>query len=109
MGSVMHDNEQNSEQNSEQDSEPDNKQNARPARPARPARRLNPAKLRLSKWTAVVPRDREKHFIVVELVAPALPGAPLERLVLEAVHSGRRQALKWKDLLDERCWHQGWA
>lgn len=29
--------------------------------------RINPAKLHLSKRTALQPRDREKHFLVTEL------------------------------------------
>jgi len=29
--------------------------------------RLNPRKLLLSKWTAALPQNREKHFLVSEL------------------------------------------
>ena len=29
--------------------------------------RINPRKLLLSKWTARVPRNRERHFLVTEL------------------------------------------
>jgi tryptophan-rich hypothetical protein len=32
-----------------------------------PQHRLNPRKLLLSKWTAVQPQNREKHFLVSEL------------------------------------------
>jgi len=70
--------------------------------------RLNPRKLLLSKWTAAIPRDREKHFIVVELVEPEAEGAAPQQLVLEAVHSKRRQTLDWRDLTDDTCWLQGW-
>ena len=70
--------------------------------------RLNPRKLLLSKWTAAIPRDREKHFIVVELVEPEAEGAAPRQLVLEAVHSKRRQTLDWRDLTDDTCWLQGW-
>ena len=70
--------------------------------------RLNPRKLLLTKWTAAIPRDREKHFIVVELVAPEAEGAAPEQLVLEAVHSKRRQTLAWRDLTEEANWLQGW-
>ena len=34
------------------------------------ARRLNPKKLLLSKWTAVTPHDKEKHFIVTGVIEP---------------------------------------
>ena len=29
-----------------------------------------PKKLRLTKWTAVTPRNGEKHFVVVRVVEP---------------------------------------
>lgn len=31
-------------------------------------RRLNPRKLLLSKWTAAQPQNRERHFLVTELI-----------------------------------------
>ncbi len=37
-------------------------------RPAAPG--PNPGKLLLSKWTARVPRNREKHFIVTRVMHP---------------------------------------
>ena len=39
-----------------------------------PARRnlLSPKKLLLSKWTAVQPLNREKHFVVVRVIEPEL-------------------------------------
>ena len=35
---------------------------------------LQPNKLLLSKWTAVEPRAKEKHFLVAKLVDPELDG-----------------------------------
>lgn len=55
-----------------------------------------------------MPRDREKHFIVVEFVDPEVPGAVPRQIVLEAVHSKRRQTLDWCDLADDGNWLQGW-
>lgn len=75
------------------------------------APRLNPNKLLLSKWTAVAPRHKEKHFIVTQLVRPdaALnPDAPVVDVVLEAVHSRRSTALPWRELTDTSRWRQGW-
>jgi hypothetical protein len=53
-----------------------------------PARRnrLSPKKLLLSKWTAVQPLNREKHFVVVRrepavYVAPTQSRAPLSPLI----------------------------
>jgi tryptophan-rich hypothetical protein len=73
-----------------------------------PVVRLSPQKLRLSKWTAVVPTNKEKHFMVVEVVEPAQEGGPVVEVVLEAVHSGRRQTLPWRALADAAQWRQGW-
>ena len=71
-------------------------------------RRLNPRKLLLSKWTAVAPRKREKHFIVTKLIEPETPTAPLELVEIEAVHSRRSVILPWRDLTDTAKWVQGW-
>lgn len=71
-------------------------------------RRLSPQKLKLSKWTAVTPANKEKHFMVVELVEPAQEGGAMEEIVLEAVHSRRRQTMPWRELADGANWRQGW-
>ena len=73
-----------------------------------PAPRLNPRKLLLSKWTAVVPQQREKHFMVVRLIEPAQPGGPVEDIELEAVLSRRSQTLPWRELTNTQHWRQGW-
>lgn len=70
--------------------------------------RLNPAKLLRSKWTACVPANKEKHFMVVALVRPD-PDAPIDTVTIEAVHSGRRVDLPWRALCDAAVWRQGWA
>jgi hypothetical protein len=79
------------------------------------ARRLNPNKLLLSKWTAVAPLDREKHFIVTRLIAPLPPAAAtpvsvpgIEMVQLEALYSGRNIMLPWRALCDTETWLQGW-
>jgi hypothetical protein len=78
--------------------------------PAAP--RLNPAKLARSKWTAVTPRDREKHFMVIEVLTPPplaqpVPVAPTD-IVIEAVHSRRQFTIGWRELRDVTVWRQGW-
>lgn len=69
---------------------------------------LNPAKLLLSKWTAVVPQRREKHFLVTRVVQPESAAAPIEFVEIEAVHSRRSRVLPWRDLTDPGVWQQGW-
>ena len=60
-----------------------------------PARRnlLSPKKFLLSKWTAVQPLNREKHFVVVRVIEPEPPAMRIEQIELEAVHSGRVRQL----------------
>ena len=73
--------------------------------------RLNPKKLLLSKWTAVQPQAKEKHFIVTRLVQPedgAHPMVAFTDVVIEAVHSGRSITLAWRELTDTTRWRQGW-
>ena len=71
-------------------------------------RRLSPKKLLLSKWTAAVPSDKEKHFIVTQLLEATPPASGVELIEIEAVYSGRSFTLPWRDLLDDERWLQGW-
>ena len=68
--------------------------------------RLTPRKLLLSKWTAVQPVQREKHFLVTELLCDEL-GNVLQ-VELQAVLSKRNQLLDWRDLQDAERWLMGW-
>lgn len=68
--------------------------------------RFNPAKLKLSKWTALLPRNREKHFIVTKLVCDEADN--VTHCVIEAVHSRREQLLEWQELRESDKWRQGW-
>lgn len=76
--------------------------------------RLNPKKILLSKWTAAQPQQKEKHFIVIKLIAPdtsaelATPAMPIEWVDLQAVHSGRVLRLPWLQLSEQALWQQGW-
>jgi len=69
---------------------------------------LNPDKLLLSKWTAVAPCDREKHFLVTRVINPESPAQRIELVVLEAVLTRRRFTLPWHELTDKQKWLQGW-
>lgn len=67
---------------------------------------INPTKLLHSKWTAVIPKNREKHFLVTEVQRDE------ERVVvsctLEAVMSKRALAIDWRELKNSGTWKQGW-
>lgn len=68
--------------------------------------RFNPAKLQLSKWTALTPRNREKHFIVTKVLRDA--DNNVTHCLIEAVHSHREQLLEWQELRHADKWRQGW-
>jgi tryptophan-rich hypothetical protein len=71
--------------------------------------RVHPKKLLLSKWTAVTPVNKEKHFLVARLVLPEDPLAALEWVEIEAVHSGASRRIAWRELKDATRWRQGWT
>jgi tryptophan-rich hypothetical protein len=70
---------------------------------------LHPKKLLLSKWTAVTPVAKDKHFVVIKVLEPEPPGAPVEWVELEALFSKRVQRLAWRELRDPAVWRQGWV
>ncbi|WP_434677993.1 TIGR02450 family Trp-rich protein [Pseudomonas sp. R1-18] len=67
---------------------------------------INPRKLLLSKWTAATPRNREKHFLVTELIKDE-EGTVLE-IELQAVLTRRSERLPWQVLRDAQAWRMGW-
>jgi tryptophan-rich hypothetical protein len=70
---------------------------------------LNPKKLHLTKWTAVTPVAKQKHFLVSRVIQPALPTDPIELIEIEAVFSKATQIMPWRNLQDDRVWRQGWV
>lgn len=66
------------------------------------------AKLLRSKWTAAVPLERERHFIVTALIAPDAPGLQVDAITMEAVLTGRSFTMRWRELNDTAQWLQGW-
>jgi len=70
---------------------------------------LSPKKLLLSKWTAVTPRHKERHFIVTRVIQPEPPAVRIDLVELEAVHSKRSVLLHWRELTDATHWQRGWV
>jgi tryptophan-rich hypothetical protein len=68
---------------------------------------VNQKKLPMSKWTAVSPVDRQKHFLVVDWVRND-EGEPTDRLVIEAVLTQRLRQIHWRELEDSGSWRIGW-
>jgi tryptophan-rich hypothetical protein len=75
----------------------------------RPKNPLSPKKLLLTKWTAVAPRHKEKHFVVTRVIEPEPPEVRIDQIELEAVHSKRAFLLHWRELTDASQWRQGWV
>ena len=67
---------------------------------------INPRKLLHSKWTAVTPKNKEKHFLVVEVEYDDDGAVVL--CLLEAVINQRQTAVNWRDLKNSEHWKQGW-
>ena len=70
---------------------------------------LNPKKLLLTKWTAVKPVAKQKHFLVSRVIQPDDPTASIELVEIEAVLSKATQVIAWRELQDVSLWRQGWV
>jgi tryptophan-rich hypothetical protein len=68
--------------------------------------KINPKKLLNSKWTAVNPVKKEKHFLVTELEFDEED--EVFHCLIEAVFSKRSEPIKWKELKNNENWLQGW-
>jgi tryptophan-rich hypothetical protein len=68
--------------------------------------KFNPRKLLNSKWTAVKPVQKEKHFLITELEFDESDN--VIGCLIEAVLSNRSELIDWKELENEDNWVQGW-
>lgn len=69
---------------------------------------LNPKKLLLSKWTAVKPVAKQKHFMVSKIILPDVPHQPIEFVEIEAIYTKKTKQIAWRELTDTDMWLQGW-
>jgi tryptophan-rich hypothetical protein len=67
---------------------------------------INPEKLLLSKWTATQPLQKEKHFLVTEIIRNEQQ--KIIACLLEAVINQRQYELDWRLLKDLNIWLPGW-
>jgi tryptophan-rich hypothetical protein len=67
---------------------------------------INPEKLLLSKWTATQPQQKEKHFLVTEVLRNEQQ--QIIACLLEAVINQRQYELDWRLLKDLSLWLPGW-
>jgi len=70
---------------------------------------LNPKKLQLTKWTAVKPIAKQKHFLVSRVIQPEVETEAVEYVEIESVFSKATQIIKWRELQNESVWRQGWV
>ena len=70
---------------------------------------LSPNKLLLTKWTAVKPVAKQKHFLVSRVIQPELASDPVVSVEIEAVFSKAVQMIAWRELQDDEVWRQGWV
>jgi tryptophan-rich hypothetical protein len=68
--------------------------------------RINPDKLLLSKWTAVKPEQKERHFIVSKLIRDS--DEAVIACELEAVINKKVYKIEWQQLKDATVWVMGW-
>ena len=69
---------------------------------------LIPKKLLLTKWTAVKPIAKQKHFLVSKVILPDQPNEKIEFVEIEAVYSQKTTVISWRDLTNSELWIQGW-
>ena len=67
---------------------------------------LSHNKLLNSKWTAVSPQKKEKHFMVTSVEFDE-EGSVIE-CIIEAVMTKREQSINWRSLKDPKVWKMGW-
>ena len=70
--------------------------------------KLSSKKLLLTKWTAVKPIAKQKHFLVSKVILPESPNEVIEFVEIEAVYSKKTTLIAWRDLTNSELWLQGW-
>jgi tryptophan-rich hypothetical protein len=68
--------------------------------------RINPDKLLLTKWTAVQPENKERHFIIVKLIRAS--DQSIIACELEAVINHKIYQIQWQELKNSSSWLMGW-
>lgn len=68
--------------------------------------KINPKLLLNSKWTAIKPVNKEKHFIVTEVQYDE--EGYVVHCLIEAVLTQRTEPIDWQQLKHTDCWQHGW-
>ena len=67
---------------------------------------LSPKKLLNSKWTAVKPQRKEKHFLISEVEYDE--NGKVTHCLIEAVITKRSFSIQWQTLEKASQWVSGW-
>ena len=67
---------------------------------------ISPDKLLNSKWTAVQPVNRQRHYIVSGVIRS--DDGVLSACKIEAVLTRKVTELDWRELKDSSRWMMGW-
>jgi tryptophan-rich hypothetical protein len=68
--------------------------------------KINPKKLLKSKWTAINPVMKEKHFLITDIKFDENDN--VIHCTIEAVISNRSEPIEWSELKNTDHWLQGW-
>lgn len=68
--------------------------------------RINPVKLLNSKWTAVQPMNREKHFLVSDVEFSE--DGTVSLCKIEAILFKAEYVIDWHELKNNDKWLMGW-
>ena len=69
---------------------------------------MSPKNLLDSKWTAAVPRERDKHFVLVRIIPSESTSSSGASVELQSLISKRRMIVPQSELTDPERWRQGW-
>lgn len=69
---------------------------------------INRKKLFNSKWTAVTPESKEKHFEVTKVELNINDPQVIDSILLRAVFTNRVYQINYKELSDGLIWKVGW-
>lgn len=69
---------------------------------------MNTKKLLNSKWTAVTPVNKEKHFVVIKVLNNEKEAQIVDSVTLEAILTKRSITMNPKELKDSNTWLEGW-
>lgn len=70
---------------------------------------MNIKKLLNSKWTAVSPKNKEKHFIVTKVKLNKDDPQIVDFIILTAVLTSKNYKFTYKQFKNQLDWIQGWT